>query len=81
VPHPFAFFLAKGWETTNLNRPRSKAAKSKDLRFALARFCLRRPPGRVGDQRRSLFPPKAARLDGKSLHRRWPKAARLDSLP
>jgi hypothetical protein len=23
VPHPFAFFLAKGWETTNLNQPRS----------------------------------------------------------
>jgi hypothetical protein len=20
VPHPFAFFLAKGWETTNINR-------------------------------------------------------------
>jgi hypothetical protein len=19
VPHPFAFFLAKGWDTTNLN--------------------------------------------------------------
>jgi hypothetical protein len=19
VPHPFAFFLAKGWETTNIN--------------------------------------------------------------
>jgi hypothetical protein len=20
VPHPFAFFLAKGWDTTNLNK-------------------------------------------------------------
>jgi hypothetical protein len=21
VPHPFAFFLANGWDTTTLNRP------------------------------------------------------------
>ena len=27
VPHPFAFFLAKGWEPTNLNQPGSTGAR------------------------------------------------------
>ncbi len=30
VPHPFCFFLRKGWETTNLNRPLSRSIRFRD---------------------------------------------------
>jgi len=29
VPHPFAFFLANGWDTTKPNRPFIRSAESR----------------------------------------------------
>jgi hypothetical protein len=36
VPHPFAFFLAKGWEPSKLNQLSSSAAKRLEFRPAAA---------------------------------------------
>jgi hypothetical protein len=33
VPHPFAFLLAKGWETSNLNPPLSSGAGRAGVRI------------------------------------------------
>jgi hypothetical protein len=39
VPHPFAFFLAKGWETSNLNQICSSGA----ARLAFASYASNKP--------------------------------------
>src|SRR5208337_3263872 len=70
VPHPFAFFLAKGWETTKLHSRRNLAARQHSLAaglFDLLHGRLRKLVRVNSDGRGQL--PRAQNLDQRLLVR------------